>query len=435
MTGPDASAAAAPASPGRFIDVRGGELAALILSFSYFFFVLCGYYTIRPLRDALAVGGGVDTMQYLFSATFVCMLAIVPLYGWLASRTPRRTFLPLVYVFFILNLIAIHFAFRLAPDATWLGRAFFVWVSVFNLFVVSVFWSFMADIFDPGQARRLFGIIAAGGSLGAVVGPLLVRQWVETIQTQGLPLLSAGLLCGALACLMALVRLTRDRPRVDRRDDPSLPMGGSVLAGAKLMFQHPFLAAVGGFMVLGTFSGVVLYFQQAEVISEHFSDPARVTRVFAELDLASNALTIVIQVILTARLVGWLGMGTTLALLPLVAAAGFLVISFLPVLGFIVVIQVLRRAILFGITNPAAGMLYTVVGPQSKYKFKNFVDTVIYRGGDSSGAWAFTGLMAAGAGIAGVALVGMAAAVVWIVLSLWIGRRFVQMRREGSTLP
>ncbi len=425
----------APAPRRALVDVRRGEAPLAALSFCYFFFVLAAYYTIRPLRDALAVGGGVDTMQYLFTATFVCMLAIVPLYGWLTSRLARRTFLPVVYAFFIVNLVAIHVAFRLVPESVWLGRAFFVWVSVFNLFVVSVFWSVMADIFDSGQARRMFGIIAAGGSLGAVTGPFLVRTWVETIQTTGLPLLSAGLLAAAMACLLALVRLTRDRPRAARRDDPSLPMGGSVLAGAKLLFQYPFLAAITGFMLLGTFSGSLLYFQQAQVISEHFSDPARITRVFAELDLASNALTIVIQVVLTARLIGWLGMGLALALLPVVAAVGFAVISYLPVLGLIVVIQVLRRAILFGITNPASGILYTLVGPESKYKFKNFVDTVVWRGGDTSGSWAFTGLMAAGAGIGGVALAGMGVAMIWVALSLWLGRRFNRMRNEGVTLP
>ncbi|MDJ0653454.1 MAG: MFS transporter [Xanthomonadales bacterium] len=417
------------------MDIRPGEWALVAGSFFYFFFVLASYYTIRPLRDALAVSGGVDQMQYLFTATLFCMIAIVPLYGWLTSRIARRFFLPLVYGFFIANLLCIQVLFQSMPDSIWLARGFFVWVSIFNLFVVSVFWSFMADLFDTNQARRLFGVIAAGGSAGALAGPFLVRTLLGDIGISGLPLLSATLLSLALICLLWLISKDRKRQFEDRRLDPSIPIGGSIIAGAKLAVSHRYLTGFVGYIFLGTLTGSMLYFQQAQVISDHFSTTEEVTAIFANLDLAANSLTVLIQIAVTARLLGWLGMATTLALLPVLALAGFAVISFAPVLALVVAITVLRRAVLFGVANPTAGMLFTVVGPESKYKFKHFADTVIYRAGDSTGGWVFAGLMAAGAGMSGVAIAGMAAAGGWIFLARWLGGRYHRMRERDENLP
>lgn len=424
--------------PGRLIDLRSGEWLPLAGAFSYFFFVLASYYTVRPLRDALAVAGGVSNMQYLFTATFVCMLFFVPLYGWITARLPRRIFLPLVYSFFMLNLLAIYWAFASFPDSVWLARGFFVWVSVFNLFVIPVFWSFMADIWTPSQARRLFGVIAAGGSLGAISGPALVSALVGQIGIGGLPLLSAGLLGIALAIQIALLVWSRRHPlppeatAADPRDREQ-PMGGSVLAGAILPFRYRYLAAFCGFMFLATFSGALLYFLQAQVVSERFSDTTQIAGVFARLDLIANSLTIVIQILFTAGIVRWLGIGLALALLPVVVASGFGIIAVAPSLMLIAGVQAVRRAVAFGIGNPVAGMLFTVVGPQSKYKFKQFADTVVYRAGDSTAGWVFTGLMALGAGISGIALLGIGAGVVWCTLALWIGRRY-QLMRDGKML-
>ena len=239
----------------RLVAVKQDELPAVAWSFLYFFFVLASYYTLRPIRDAMAVAGGVSNMQYLFTATFVMMLLIVPLYGLLTSRVSRHRFLPAVYVFFVINILLFYTLFRLQPEDLWLPRVFFVWVSIFNLFIVSIFWSFMADIYQSTQARRLFGVIAAGGSAGAVAGPLLTRQLVELVEVHNMLLISALLLSLALACQLNLIQWSIRNPRPRREHNPARPMGGSVLAGAKLVFKHPFLAAMAGFMILGAMAG------------------------------------------------------------------------------------------------------------------------------------------------------------------------------------
>ncbi len=419
----------------KLLQIHRGEWLPAVASFGYFFFILASYYTIRPLRDALAVSGGVETMQYLFTATFVCMLAIVPLYGWLTSSLPRRVFLPVVYSFFLINLLCLHWAFVQFPDSQWLPRVFFVWVSIFNLFVVPVFWSFMSDLYSAGQARRLFGVIAAGGSVGAIVGPLLVSLLIDDIGTAGLPLLSAGLLTVAIGFQWWLLRWSKHRPLQVGRSDPKLAMGGSIFAGVTLPFKYPYLAAFCGVMFLGTFSGALLYFEQAQVISERFQGAESMTGLFARLDLAANTLTIVIQLLFTAGIVRWLGLGITLLMLPVLALVGFGVIAASPLLWVIAVIQALRRSVLFAINNPAVGMLFTVVGPQSRYKFKQFANTVVYRAGDSAGAWAFTGVMAAGAGLSVVALLGMVAAAIWSFLALSLGRRYQDMLKGKVVIP
>ncbi|MEM1088801.1 MAG: MFS transporter [Pseudomonadota bacterium] len=419
----------------KLLDIRRDEWLPAAASFLYFFFILSSYYTVRPLRDALAVSGGVESMQYLFTATFVCMLAIVPLYGWLTSRLPRRKFLPIVYSFFVLNLLLLHWAFVAFPDSVWLPRVFFVWVSIFNLFVVPVFWSFMADLFAAGQARRLFGAIAAGGSIGAIAGPLLVSLLVDRVGTAGLPLLSAALLVAALVCQFWLLRWSRGRPVQATRPDPEEAMGGSIFAGFTLPFKYGYLAAFCGIMFLGTFSGSLLYFEQAQVVAERYEGTESMTGLFARLDLLANTLTIVIQLLFTAGIVRWLGLGLTLLLLPALALVGFGVIAVTPVLGVIAVIQALRRAVLFAINNPAVGMLFTVVGPQSRYKFKQFANTVVYRAGDSTGAWTFTGMMASGGGLSAISIVGMVAALLWAVLALSLGRRYQDMLDGKVVIP
>jgi AAA family ATP:ADP antiporter len=418
----------------RWVSIEPGEATRVAGSFLYFFFVLAAYYTLRPVRDALAVEGGVENIQYLFLATFLSLLAIVPLYGWILSRVPRKHLLPLVYIFFIINILVFRNWFQSDVDDPWLARVFFVWVSVFNLFVVSVFWSFMADLWRGDQAARLFGLIAAGGSAGAIFGPFLTSQLVESQGLSTLMIISSLLLTAALACLMWLLRRASGAA-LGTQDDPGVPMGGEILAGARLLLKHPFLARISGFMILGTFTGAMLYLQQAKIVSIHFDTPATVTGVFARIDLVVNLLTIAIQITLTAHIVGRLGMALTLAVLPVLATIGFGAITFVPILAVIVGVQVLRRGALFAITNPAANMLYTVVGPQSKYKFKHFCDTVVYRAGDTAGASLFAGIMATGAGLAVVAAVGMMIAAFWTLLGIRVGRDFKAMRHSDKTLP
>ena len=405
-----------------------GEWPALALSFAYFFALLACYYTLRPVRDALAAATvGASNLRYGFLATFLVMLALVPVFGAVASRLSRRRLVPVVYGFFILNIVALHWIFERYGDRAWLGFAFFVWLSVFNLFVVSVFWSFMADVFRRGQATRLFGPIAAGGSLGAIVGPLLTGSLVEAIGVAQLMWVSAGLLTLALLCVFGLLRIA---PRPEVASDE--PMGGGVLEGMQLAFRHPFLLAMTGFMVLGTMTGAMLYLEQAQVVRSLSEDPAVLAAFFARVDLAISVLAILIQVLLTSRLLAAFGFAPMLALLPVIVVAGFALLAVHPVLPLIVATQVLRRGTLFAITNPVSQMLFTAVGPHSKYKFKNFLDTAVYRLGDTTGSWLFAGILAAGGGLVGVSVIGAVAAVGFLLVSIWLGRRYRELVDDPS---
>ncbi len=427
----------------RLLKVRPGEWGPLLLSALYFFFVLSSYFMIRPIRETLAVGifDGSDNLRLheLFQVTFLVMLAIVPLYGWLASHFPRRRFLPWVYVFFISNLLILAAVLGSDISNPLLARGFFTWVSVFNLFVVSVFWSFMADIFHSSQAKRLFGMIAAGGSAGAIVGPLLTAGLVRHIGLAGILLLSALLLSGALATLLVLIRRYRTRDD-DKTQVSEAPMGGSIFAGLLLIARYPFLLGMTAFMLIGTFTGVMLYMAQAQAIADAAASQTDRAQLFASVDFIVNLATFLIQILLTARIVRWLGLALTLLILPLVVAAGFAALAVAPTLAMIVGSQVLRRAVLFGVANPASQMLYTVVGPQSKYKVKNFIDTVVYRGGDTLGSTSYHALSSQSGPALGVGAIsggiGVPLALIWALLAWWLGRRYQYLAdRKRTMLP
>lgn len=415
----------------RIARVRAREVSAVFWSFSYFFALLCSYYIVRPLRDEMGVASGVENLQWLFTGTFVAMLAAIPLFGWVSSRYPRQRFVPLVYYFFIANLLLFFFLFRSDLTHAYVARAFFIWVSVFNLFVVSVFWSFMADLFNNVQARRLFGLIAAGGSAGALTGPLLTSALALPLGPTNLLPVSALFLAWALLCVHRLIAWQRRQAGVDiTRPGEEQPLGGSVLAGVRLVLRSPYLLGICLLMLLFTTLATFLYFQQAHIIRDSFGDPAQRTTVFAAIDLAVNALTILIQVLLTGRLVKWLGLGWTLALVPLLLAAGFLVLGFAPVLAVLVVVQVTRRAGNYAIMRPAREMLYVVLGREEKYKAKNVIDTVVYRGGDVASAWLYTGLRGLGLGLSAIAWLAVPLAGLWAWTAYRLGRRQTLMAQS-----
>jgi len=407
----------------RLVNLRPGEVAALFWAFLYFFCLLCSYYIVRPMRDEMGVAGGVEHLQWLFTGTFVAMLAVVPLFGWVSSRYERRRFLPAVYVFFIVNLLLFFVLFRSGITHAWVARAFFIWASVFNLFVVSVFWSFMADIFSNEQARRLFGFIAAGGTAGAICGPLLTTALALPLGPANLLPVSAGLLGMAVFCIQ---RLGAWRSAVGEREavqpDNGRAIGGQVLAGVQLVLRSPYLLGICLLMLLFTTLATFLYFQQAQIVRDSFSDPAQRTAIFAAMDLAVNVLTLLFQVLLTGRLVQWLGLGWTLALLPLLLAAGFLALGLSPVLAVLVVVQVLRRAGNYAIMRPGREMLYVVLGREEKYKAKNFIDTVVYRGGDALSAWAYAGLRTLGLSLSAIAFVAVPLALLWAGIAYRLGQ-------------
>ena len=378
------------------------ELPALAWAFAYFFLLLSSYYVLRPVRDALAVELGAQALQRLFTATLAAMLAVVPLFGWLASRLPRARLLPAVYAFFVVNLLA----FTLELDA----RVFFVWLSVFNLFVISVFWGFMSDIFDSRQAARLYGTIAAGGSCGAIAGPLIAAL---VPQTKILLMLSALLLAATVVCIRALARWAGAHPRA-AEPPPEAPLGGSILAGARAALTSPFLLAICGYLLCYTALSTALYFQQVEIVRDAVPDPRERTRLFASVDLAVNGLTLAIQVLAFSRLAAFLGPAGMLAAVPLLSVAGFVWLGATPTLTSLIAFGVIRRVGEFAISKPARETLFTVVPREERYKAKNFIDTVIYRGGDALAGWLF-------AGVSAFAAAAVAAA--WTALAVFLGVR------------
>ena len=422
----------------RLVQVRPDELRALVWSFLYFFSLLCSYYILRPVRDEMGIQGGVENLQWVFTGTFIVMLAAVPLYGWAVARLPRRRLLPAVYLFFIANLLVFHVLMRagIAPAAT--AQAFFIWVSVFNLFVVSVFWSFMADIFSNAQARRLFGFIAAGGSAGAVIGPALTAALAPSLGTNNLLLISTLFLLVTLLCIRQLLK--GPAPGMNTGGMNTIGMntsgqaeqgtGGGLWAGLRQVLASRYLLGICLYVLLYTTLSTFLYFEQAHIVKAAFADSGERTQLFASIDLVVNALTIGAQLFFTARVVRWLGVGGALALIPLGVAAGLLALGAFPGLVALVAVQVLRRAGQYAISKPAREMLFTVVERETRYKAKSVIDTLVYRGGDAASAWLYAGLSALGLGLSAIAFIGVPLALVWAYNGVLLGRRQERLREQ-----
>lgn len=418
----------------RAIDLCPGEAQALAWAWLYVFALFLAYYVLRPIRDELGVAGGVRNLPWLFTGTLLVMLAANPLFSWAVGRWPRERFIPLVYRFFALNLL-VFMALLAGADAgvrVWVGRAFFIWVSVFNLFVVSVFWSVVVDVFDAEQGKRLFGTLAAGATVGGIAGSAFTAGLVGLIGQDLLPVASIALLEVAV---LAVRRLSgfgmggRGRRKVAER-----VIGGGVLAGITHTLRSPYLLGIAAFILLYSVTSTILYFQQAGLAAAHFTDRAARTAFFAGIDLWVNGLTIACQLFLTGRLAGRLGVAATLAVLPALSALGFAALVTAPTLAVFVVVQVGRRVSNFALARPMREVLFTAVPREDRYKAKNFIDTVVYRGGDQVGAWGYGGLAALGLGIGGTALVAIPLCLAWLAVSLWLGWR-QQMAVRGASLP
>lgn len=411
------------------VDVRPDEVRALLLSCLYFFCLLSAYYIIRPMREQMGVTGGVRNLPWLYTGTLLSMLAVHPPFAALVARLPRRRFITFSYRFFAANILAFFLLFHVLGDGTasvWAGRVFFVWTSVFNLFVVSVFWAFMVDIFHGDQAKRLFGFIGVGGTLGGIAGAALTAGLAERVGPDNLLLVSALLLEVAVQCVR---RLAKSSVRAEVKTgepflrDGEAVIGGRVLAGISHVLRSPYLLGICVYMLLFTFGSTVLYFLQAQIADKAFSDRASLTAFFASLDLAVNVLTLVTQAFLTGRIIRLIGVTMTLGLLPILSIVGFMALGAVPVLAVFVVFQVLRRAGEYAVARPAREVLYTVVSREDKYKAKHFIDTFVYRAGDQVGAWSMAGMTALGLGVAGTAFVAAPMAVVWLAVALLLGRR------------
>ena len=395
----------------RALRAQPHELPAVAWAFAYFFLLLCSYYILRPVRDALAVEAGAQTLQWLFTATFVAMLALVPLFGWLSARLPRARLLPVVYGFFTLNLLL--FSLHMSP------AVFFVWLSVFNLFAVSLFWSYMSDIFDTAQAARLYGAIAAGGSCGAIAGPLLAAF---VSNHRNLLLLSATLLALTILCITMLGRWAKAHPRAG--DPPAeAPLGGSILAGMRAALSSPFLLAICGYLLCYTALSTALYFQQVAIVKDAVPDMAERTRLFASVDLVVNSLTLVLQIVAFSRLTAILSPGWLLAVVPLISIAGFLWLGATPTLSALIAFGVARRVGEFAVSKPAREALFTVVPREDRYKAKNFIDTVVYRGGDALAGWLFATVSA---------FVAAGVSVGWTAIAFFLGAKMKSWTRDDA---
>jgi ATP:ADP antiporter, AAA family len=419
----------------RALGIKPSEFVAVAWSFVYFFCILSAYYMLRSVRETMAIVSGVENIPWLFTGTFIAMLIATPVFGWVTSKYRRRTFLPWVYYFFISNILLFFVAFSWFMDdeltRLWAARSFFMWLSVFNLFVVSVFWSFMADIWSTEQSRRLFGVISAGGSTGAFVGPLITSVLVVPIGFENLLPLSAILLVFSVYCLHRLRRwsLEQGSSTPGASAESSRPLGGSAFGGIKLVLTTPYFAAIAAAMLCAMFLGGAMYMYMAELISVSYPDNDHQTRIFALIDAVSNALSFIGQFVLVKFAVQRLGIGITLAVLPLVSIAAFALLAANPVFIVIAIFQVMRRGLAYGITKPASDMLYSVVSREAKYKAKNFIETAVWRGGDVVATWTIRSL--AGIGLTGVSLVCIPIAIVWTLLALWIGRDYLRQDRRN----
>jgi AAA family ATP:ADP antiporter len=412
----------------RVLSLEQHEYVAVAWSFAYFFCVLSSYYVLRPIRESLAVGSGPDTIPYLFIGTFVATLVATPIFGWVTSRFPRRVFLPWVYLFFISNIAIFWLVFSQAIDANreyvWLGRAFFVWLSVFNLFVVSVFWSFMADIYTREQGRRLFGVIAAGGSFGALLGAAATSALVVRIGFENLFPISAALLLVAIVCITKL----RGWVALEHQDEITMtaaseePLGGTALSGITHLFSSKYFTGIAIASVIASLLGTALYMFAADLVETAIPESNERTRFFSNINVATNALSIIGQMFLVKHVVARFSIGVSLSVLPIVSVVGFALLALDPVLGVVAVLTVARRALGFAFSKPTTDMLYSVVTPEEKYKTKNFIDTAVYRGGDVVGSWAINFMTALG--ITGTSLVMLPFAVIWAIVSLWLGRDY-----------
>ena len=409
---------ASPTAPtpwlAKALGVARDEQTPVLFGFLLFFLLFAGYFMLRPVRETMGIAGGVDNLQWLFTATFVATLAALPLFGWLAARVARRRILPWTYAFFASNLVAFGVMMQAAPDNVWGARTFYVWLSVFNMMAISVAWSVLADLFTLAQAKRVFALMAAGASAGGLTGPLLGAALVQRIGHAGLLYLAAGFLVAAIF-LQRRLQAWRDANPVEGVADVSRarPLGGSPFAGATEVLRSPYLMGIALFVVLLASVTTFLYFEQAQVIAATFPDREEQTRVFALIDAVVQALAILTQVFFTGRIAQRLGVVVLLTAVPLVVAGGFLWLAASPAFWVLAVVMIARRAGEYALVRPGREMLYTVVAPQEKYKAKNFIDTAVYRGGDAVSGWVKVGVDALSSQPALAGIFGALIALVW----------------------
>lgn len=397
----------------------------MLRAFAIFFCVLSGYYVLRPVREEIGTAIGQDGLQWLFIAVFVTMLALVPVFGWIVQKVARRLILPLIYAIFIVNLIAFWAVFTASGDrpGTVAASAFFVWASVYNLFIVSLFWSLMSELYSSPQAKRLYGFVAAGGSVGALAGPALARGLVATVSPNDLLLIAAGLLGLAKFLALDLRRSINALPSAVGQSGDAPAGSAGIFAGLQRVLTSRYLFLIALYVLLANLIGTYFYLEQIRIVGETIPDRIARVEFFASRDFIVSTVSILLQLFVTARVMQGLGLGVTLAALPVSATIGLVALAFAPTLTVVAAVMVAERAIAFALSNPALKVLYTVVTPDEKYKAQNFIDTVVYRGGDAASGWIFnTAAKAAGLSGAAIALVTLPAALLWLAAAALLSR-------------
>lgn len=420
------------------LTLKSGEARLVLLSAGYFFLLLCAYYIMRPLREEMGIAGGVNNLPWLFMVTMACMILVSPIFGWLVSRFDRVKFISICYRFFALNLLLFFTLLSYAPSEwhTWIGRGFYVWVSVFNLFAVSLFWSFMAQQYSFEQSKRLFALIAVGGTMGALLGATLTQQLVVSVGRINLLLVSALI----LELVVWVVRyLSQSFPQHQGNDSTPTPTPThhqvpsswrQSLQGIGDTLSQPYLLAICGYLFFYSISSTFLYFIQASIVADATLDREVRAQIFATMDMWVNGLTLFLQLFVSGALIRRFGIRSVLMAMPVLMLAGFFALLLLPELAILILVQTCRRAGNYALFKPARETLFTVIPDAQKYKAKNFIDTFVYRLGDASGAAAFKGLQAIGAGVGSVTALMIPVAAGWATLAFYLGNRQKQLANE-----
>jgi ATP:ADP antiporter, AAA family len=419
--------------------VEPHELSAVVLSMLYFFFLFGSYSVVKPVRDAMGTVYGVKHLNELFLGTFIGTLILAPLYAGMAARLKLSTFLPWVYGFIALTIVGFCALFAGGKvSARWVAAGFYIWVSVFNMLIISVFWSFMADIFSRTQAKRLFGFIAAGGTVGGIAGPAIATFLATRVGNNGLMLISAAgfavtaflvkALEHARATLVATSGSEAQRTNINHRLGSSNPLAGFIL-----LAKSPYLLLIAAFLFLMTSISTIVYTQLSDLITKAFTDHNQRTQAYATIELAVNSLAVVIQLLGTGRIIKRFGVTVGLMLNPIIMVFAFLAIAFSPVLLILGSLQVVRRVAEYAVARPTREMLFTVVDQESKYKAKNVIDTVVYRGGDVVASFASVGVLK-GFGDIGLAVLGIGVSLVWFPIAWILGRRYESARSAEAVI-
>jgi len=405
---------------GRLALIEKHEMAAVIASFLLFFFVLGGYFLVRPVRETVGTILGRDRVAHLYLWTWVGSIVIIPIYGWLVARLRRSVFLPLIYGFVAVSLTAIGFALRANEGSIAVGQFFYVFISILSLFLTSVFWAFLLELFDSGQAKRLFGVIAAGGTAGALAGPGITYLTVSRLGNSGVLFVGAAMFVGAILCQQALLRIWKARHDSNQQDRP---IGGNPFAGFWLVLRSPYLLAIALFVVLLASATTFLYFEQLRLVKATFANTQDRTKVFAALDWIVQGLTIVCQLFLTGRIASRLGLTVLLAIVPVTMIFGFLSLAVAGTFAVLAIVFVLRRVGEYAFVRPGREILFSRVDNETKYKAKNVIDVPVYRASDAITAQVSTALETGTLGTSAVALIGAGVAAVWAVNGWWVGKQ------------